>query len=152
MTLLIPTGALEEARQFFEDAGSNGCEGTGFLAGTEKDEQRVTRFFAPAQRASSERGCWVEVTEEGKAQLASSLRREERWIARIHSHPGEAFHSPTDDANPVLTNEGAWSIVVPYFGLGLRRGISACAVHRRTEGRWTRLTTRELEALVSVLR
>lgn len=153
MTLVIPIHVLEDARAFFEEVGSRGCEGTGFLAGTEqRDAQLVGRFFAPAQRASSESGCRVGVTDEGKVQLAAVLGRDERWIARIHSHPGEAFHSATDDANPALTNDGAWSIVVPYFGLGLRRGIDACAVHRRKERRWRRLTANEVSSLVSVIR
>src|SRR6266567_1599435 len=54
----------------------------------------------------------------------------------VHSHPAAAFHSPTDDANPALSHEGAVSVVVPYFGLGLRRGLAACAVYRLSAGRW----------------
>jgi hypothetical protein len=57
----------------------------------------------------------------------------------VHSHPAGAFHSPADDANPVLSHEGAISVVVPYFGLGLRRGVAACAVYRLTAGRWRAL-------------
>jgi proteasome lid subunit RPN8/RPN11 len=152
MTLIIPINALQDAQAFFEEAGSKGLEGTGFLAGTEQGEdQLVGRFFAPEQRASSESGCWVEVTDRGKAQLAAALSRNERWIARIHSHPGEAFHSATDDANPVLTNDGAWSIVVPYFGLGLRRGIEACAVHCHRDGSWHCLTGSAVASLVWVI-
>ncbi len=76
MKLIIPLHSLESARAFFEDAGSRGCEGTGFLAGTEHvAEQRVNRFFAPDQLASSDPGFWVEVTYTGKAQLASNLAR-----------------------------------------------------------------------------
>src|SRR5271165_7512417 len=57
-----------------------------------------------------------------------------RYLARVHNHPVAAFHSRTDDANPALSHEGAISIVVPYFGLGLRRGLAACAVYRLTAG------------------
>lgn len=152
MKLIIRVHALEDARVFFENAGSRGCEGTGFLAGREyEEEQRVERFFAPDQRASRDRGCRVEVTDRGKAQLAAALAQDERWIARIHSHPGEAFHSATDDANPAITNDGAWSIVVPYFGLGLRRGIDTCALHRRHDQGWQRLTANEVASLISVI-
>lgn len=152
MRLIIPPHALESARTFFEDAGSRGCEATGFFAGTEQaTEHRVNRFFAPDQRASSDPGCWVEVTETGKAQLASTLTLEERWLARIHSHPAQAFHSATDDANPALTNDGAWSIVVPFFGLGLRRGIAACAVYRRQHGRWHRIDLDEVARFLVVV-
>lgn len=97
----------------------------------------ITRCVIPDQRASRSRyGVSVEVTEKGKLGLAVALGPNERYLARIHSHPSEAFHSETDDANPGLTAEGAFSIVVPYFGLGLRRGLSACAVYVYREGEW----------------
>ncbi|NIH69207.1 Mov34/MPN/PAD-1 family protein [Modestobacter marinus] len=78
----------------------------------------------------------VEVTRAGQLELARALTAEELFVARIHSHPAEAFHSAADDANPVLTHEGALSIVVPFFGLGLRRGLDACAVLRRDRTGW----------------
>jgi hypothetical protein len=84
-------------------------------------------------------GVSVEVTRQGQIDLALALGADELYVARIHSHPGEAFHSPTDDANPALTHDGALSIVVPYFGLGLRRGLDACAVLRLERGRWRNL-------------
>ena len=145
MRLVVPRGILDDARHFFENAGARGCEGTGMLAGRRgRDHQVVTRFVAPDQQASNTEGCWVAVTDAGKLQLVAALAPDEEWVARIHSHPAAAFHSSTDDRNPVLTAEGSWSIVVPYFGLGLRRGIGACAVYRRENGRWRELTADEV--------
>jgi hypothetical protein len=116
------------------------------LAGVvEGDDARVTRFIAPDQRTGGVAGGWVEVTQNGKMVLALALRAEERYLARIHSHPGAAFHSWTDDRNPGLTAEGSFSLVVPYFGLGLRRGIQACAVYRLRRERWVELSPQELE-------
>jgi hypothetical protein len=83
----------------------------------------------------------VEVTRRGQLQLATALRPDELYVARIHSHPGEAFHSRADDANPALSHVGALSVVVPYFGLGLRRGLAACAVLRFDGARWQPLPT-----------
>jgi hypothetical protein len=114
-------------------------------------EQRATRLVVPDQRAGTRTGCWVEVTERGKRELAATLTLQERYLARIHSHPDEAFHSPTDDANPGLTAEGAWSIVVPCFGLGLRRGLDACAVYQRAGGRWERLLAEDVAERIRVI-
>lgn len=145
MTMIVSARALIDAAEFLEAAGACGREGTGMLAGyLGPDATRVERFFAPDQRAGSYPTCWVEVTRAGKDQLALALGPGERWIARIHSHPGEAFHSPTDDANPGLTAEGALSIVVPYFGLALRHGLQACAIHERRGGRWLKRSVAEL--------
>lgn len=38
--------------------------------------------------------------------------------AQVHTHPGEAFHSRTDDREPIVTEEGALSIVIPNFAEG----------------------------------
>jgi hypothetical protein len=81
----------------------------------------------------------VEVSREGQMDLALALCPDELYVARIHSHPGDAFHSAADDANPVISFEGALSIVVPFFGLGLRRGLDACAVYLFHDGQWVEL-------------
>jgi hypothetical protein len=109
---------------------------------------RIERFLAPDQRAGQYPTSWVEVTRLGKQQLALGLEADERWLARIHSHPGRAFHSPTDDANPGLTAEGAVSIVVPYFGLGLRLGLEACAMFRLRRGRWVPCSPEDLDVQI----
>lgn len=135
-------GALADAEAFFLDRGTYGLEGTGFLAARQVagDWWQAHRFVAPDQVASRVRGgCWVQVTDEGKRQMAATLDTGELLLARIHSHPGEAFHSDTDDANPALTFRGALSIVAPFFGLGLRRGLDACAIYRLTPDGWTEL-------------
>jgi hypothetical protein len=137
MTILVPGNILAEAGQFLEECGSVGHEGTGMLGGVDRSGTiTVTRFLAPDQTAGTFPSCWVEVTRRGQYELAVALASDERWVARIHSHPGEAFHSATDHANPGLTAEGAISIVVPYFGLGLRHGIGACALYQRRKTRW----------------
>lgn len=152
MTLTIPASVLDGARITFEEAGAWGREATGLFSGHCDGVNNVVRALTvPDQIASQAPGCWVEVTDTGKLQLAAALRSDERWIARIHSHPAEAFHSPTDDANQALTAEGSWSIVVPYFGLGLRRGISACAVLQIVGGRWRQLTEIEIRSQIHVV-
>jgi hypothetical protein len=139
LTLRIGPEVLDAVEVFLTDRGADGleaaglvgfraCAGGGWMAET---------FIAPDQVADNTGlGCWVQVTERGKRELAARLPAGCRYLARIHSHPGRAFHSSTDDANPALTHDGAISIVVPYFGLGLRRGLGACAIFRLTAGRW----------------
>jgi len=131
----VAAGALETARVFFEQQGSFGFEGTAMLAGTPL--LGITRCVIPDQRPYRVgRGVAVEVTDKGKLELAAALGLDERWLARIHSHPDEAFHSHVDDTNPALTAAGSLSIVVPFFGLGLRRGLEPCAVHVYSRGDW----------------
>lgn len=134
--LVISAALLDEARAFFEERGSVGCEGTAMIAAR---AGIATRMVFPDQRATPAPHCSVEVTLRGKLALAAALDADERYVSRIHSHPGLAFHSASDDANPALTHDGALSIVAPFFGLGLRHGLDACAVLVMSEGRWTDL-------------
>lgn len=134
--LTIPAAILEDARTFFEDCGARGCEGTALIAAS---GDVATRLVIPNQAATPAPYCSVEVTRAGKLSLAAALGPGDRYAARIHSHPLLAFHSPTDDANPAITQEGAFSIVAPYFGLGLRHGLDPCAVYIRTNNTWTEL-------------
>lgn len=134
--LYLSSVLLEQARHFFEDRGAQGHEGTAMITGPP-----APRLVIPDQTAHRfpGGGVAVEVTPKGQMQLAVALGPDERYAARIHSHPDEAFHSPTDDANPVLTYVGALSVVVPFYGLGLRGGLEACAVFRRTPTGWDEL-------------
>lgn len=132
-TLLLPNDMLAELRVYFEDCGAYGHEGTAMIKSGPNGVSAVVPDQVP-QRVG--RGVSVEVTRKGQMELALALAEDELYVARIHSHPYDAFHSAADDANPVLTHEGALSIVVPYFGLGLRRGLDACAVLRREGDQW----------------
>lgn len=132
----IAASVLREVGAFMEERGSLGFEASAMLAGT--TDGHIARAAIPDQIGHrSPLGVAVEVTDRGKLELAAALALDELWLARIHSHPDLAFHSDTDDRNPGLTAEGALSIVVPFFGLGLRRGLDACAVFVLTGGRWT---------------
>jgi len=135
MTNYIATDVLDAARDFFERRGTEGCEGTALIAGV--PGKPATRLIIPDQIAVPAPYASVTISLEGELQLAAALSDSERYIARIHSHPGPAFHSETDDENPVLTHEGALSIVAPWFGLGLRRGLRVCAVYEHRGGTWT---------------
>ena len=142
-TLQVPTtpivmtkAVLDNARIFFEDCGTRGLEGTAMIkSGATLD------LVVPQQNARRDASGHVnvEVPREGQMDLATALGLDELYVARIHSHPGDAFHSAADDSNPVISFDGGLSIVVPYFGLGLRRGLDACAIYVFGNGGWTEL-------------
>lgn len=136
--MVVPGFVLDEVRGHLEDAGAAGLEATGFVVAGPDGVARHAVF--PDQLAGHLPACWVEVTERGKAELALALADDETYVARVHSHPGPAFHSATDDRNPALRHEGALSIVVPWFGLGLRAGLDRCGVFVRRAGRWLDLS------------
>lgn len=134
--LVLTAKVLEAARTFFEDRGTYGLEGTAMIKGGASLDLVVPRQNAHRDAYGHVN---VEVPREGQMDLALALGTDDLYVARIHSHPGDAFHSAADDANPVISFEGGISVVVPFFGLGLRRGLDACAVFRFYNGSWVEL-------------
>jgi hypothetical protein len=134
--LALTSKVLQDARTFFEDRGTFGLEGTAMI-------KKGTGLELVVPRQNAHRDTYghvkVEVPREGQMDLALALGPDDLYVARIHSHPGDAFHSAADDANPVISFEGGISIVVPFFGLGLRRGLDACAVYLFHDGYWVEL-------------
>ena len=105
--LRVGAAVLRDAEHFLTDRVADGLEGTGLVAfSPDGDGWRGEMFVAPDQRGQrAELGCWVEVTEQGKRELVARLPTGFHYLARVHSHPAQAFHSPADDANPALTHE-----------------------------------------------
>jgi hypothetical protein len=63
--------------------------------------------------------------------------------AQVHTHPGEAFHSATDDNWPIVSQEGFLSIVIPGFATGEVSLKNAWIGRLRGDGIWTRLASPE---------
>jgi hypothetical protein len=76
--------------------------------------------------------------------------RQMTLIAQLHSHPGEAYHSPTDDAFPIATAVGSFSLVVPDFARN-PFSLERCAVYRLAgNGGWIELSGAEARALIVI--
>lgn len=66
-------------------------------------------------------------------QLANS---ESGIRVQVHTHPDEAFHSPVDDAFPIIHTPGFLSLVIPNFGLGSVSFDNAYLAEIGIDGRW----------------
>ncbi|MFQ3458879.1 hypothetical protein PMN64_36970 [Bradyrhizobium sp. UFLA01-814] len=55
---------------------------------------------------------------------------------QVHTHPGEAFHSRTDDEYPIIHTPGFLSLVIPNFGLGPIGFNDAYLTEIQPGGRW----------------
>ncbi len=58
-----------------------------------------------------------EVSEEEEHHINVQLNKLD-WtiIAQVHTHPEDAFHSPTDKEGSALSLPGSLSVVIPNFG------------------------------------
>ena len=150
---LVPQRVLDESRAFFQARGAHQFEGTALWIGKPRGMGvEILRLFVPEQIAvSDEDGASVDLTPHAHYTLTDHLGDDERFYVRIHAHPREAYHSPRDDANAILTHEGALSVVVPYFArdpIDLQR----CAVYRYERRRgWFRLDLEGIQSVFAVV-
>ncbi|MBU6435544.1 MAG: hypothetical protein KJS98_19715, partial [Nitrospirae bacterium] len=87
-----------------------------FWVGSVDDPESVVEWVHPAHHRSPY-GCEIDGEWLNRYWFELADNRH-RLRAQIHTHPGLAFHSPTDDQWPVVSQPGFISIVVPYFGAG----------------------------------
>jgi hypothetical protein len=80
--------------------------------------------------------------EEMRALLRTLRKRDEKLVAQIHSHPGEAFHSLGDSQHATSYHQGFISIVLPNFGRGVQ-SLLDCAVYE-FRGDFDALTPQEI--------
>lgn len=59
---------------------------------------------------------------------------------QVHTHPGEAFHSETDDAYPIIHKPGFLSLVISNFGLGPVGFTDAYLTEIQPDGRWKQVS------------
>jgi hypothetical protein len=62
--------------------------------------------------------------------------RSESVKVQIHTHPGRAGHSSTDDQYALAPVEGFRSLVLPYFALGTVGWRGAHLVRMKADGSW----------------
>ena len=119
-------------------SGRRGLEGMVLWAGRlNGDAVIVEEAIVPMQDARiTDHGLIVTVNGDELHRINVHLFRNGlRLIAQVHSHPGRAYHSDVDDEYAVVTEEGAFSIVVPEFAAG-DFDLQDYAIYRLQPGRW----------------
>jgi len=81
---------------------------------------------------------WFKLAEEQRALLA-----------QIHTHPGAAFHSKTDNDWPIVSQPGFISIVIPRFAQGDVSLEDAWVGRLDERGRWHEVAAEQSIEFVS---
>jgi len=147
----IPGAVLAETEKHLRAAGLGGKECTVYWGGVgEGNLARIKNVYHPFQSATI---VSVDVHPDAVHEMYESLLlRNEILLAQIHTHPGRAFHSGTDDAFPATFLVGFLSIVVPNFcNMGLNE-FSGCGVFiHQGQGLWHRMETIEVRQRLVLL-
>lgn len=147
----IEREVLHTTRDLLAKPGRDEREALVLWAGSRTSEAtfQVTTTLFPPQEAT---GLDFYVHPSAVRAVFDRLEEERLVLAgQVHTHPGEAFHSLTDDAFPLATQVGSLSVVVPDFAANPLDDLSECAVYRLTEEGWRGpLTGDALNGLIDI--
>jgi hypothetical protein len=154
--LRVPRTIVEQSQDMLRAAGKCGLEALVLWAGrwekTARDVFSVEVALMPAQQAvRSEDGVAVILDARSLFEMNVMLNQHGlRLAAQLHTHPGEAYHSETDDRYSVVTARGGFSIVIPDFATAPFL-LNSCAVYRlNLRGQWIELRQPKLSSLICI--
>jgi len=134
----VPRDVVAETEAALREAGREGYERFVLWSGVLDNSGLMVRTAHHPDQRAYRLPDGLCVTIDGEALHALNvwlLNHHELLAVQIHSHPGEAYHSDTDNTYPVVTALGGLSIVAPDFCSDplLGRG---CAVLRLSRVGW----------------
>lgn len=148
-TVTLSNSVLSETSEVLRAYGKRGFEGFVLWFGSiENRNAYVERVYVPTQNSiRGEDGVGYFVSNETLFELNKFLSETGlRMIAQVHSHPGRAYHSSTDDRYAIVTAEGGLSLVVPNFASG-PVDIKRWAIYRLNQGTWKKMRSGDVREL-----
>lgn len=139
--LRLGESLLQRTLAELRSCGQGREECVAYWTGPLSDRDRVDDLLHPVHRAA--RGGY-EVDQQWLAETWNALGRDRRTIrVQVHTHPGPAFHSRTDDRYPVVASAGFLSLVIPRFAREPQTLADAHLAHLEADGSWSTLNPRE---------
>ena len=137
----LPRHMLRETFAHFRSCGRGRRECQVLWAGPWSTPNSITQLYHPKHEAHA--GGFV-LADDWLNEFWLSLAREGLGIrVQVHTHPNEAFHSPTDDAFPIIHTIGFLSLVIPNFGCGPVGFQDAYLTEIQADGRWREVPIEE---------
>ena len=137
----VPAALLRETFTLLRRCGAGRRECQVIWTGPWSSPQQVTQVIHPDHSAHvggfELEDSWLTQFWIRLAQTGYGAR------AQVHTHPGRAFHSVTDDAFPLIHTTGFLSLVIPNFATGPVGLHGAFLTQIREGGDWCQLQPRE---------
>jgi hypothetical protein len=143
----VPRPVLKKTTKYLRCYGKQHCEGLLFWSGVQTDggDIFITTCIYPSIANCSAGHASVDAIS-GAEVVSETRSRGLIVLAQVHSHPGSAFHSSTDNCNPFVFSEGFFSIVVPCFGKGGMEPFWKCRVYRYgRDKKWHELRKEDIQ-------
>jgi hypothetical protein len=134
LAVTIAPSLLEDTYMQLRVCGQRRRECHLFWLASWRDARRITRIVHPKHTASS---VSVEIDSEWLNSFFLELADASECIrVQVHSHPGSAFHSTTDDTWPAVRTRGYLSLVIPNFAAGEPHLGGAYLAEQTSSGGW----------------
>lgn len=138
----LPLKIIQETFHALVKCGQGRCECVIYWTGPVGKSDGIDGWDHPTHRRSP---CGYEIDDHWLTDYWFRLGRKRREIlAQVHTHPGQAFHSTTDDCWPVVSQPGFISIVIPNFALGQMNLEGAWIGRLSSSGQWLSLKLSEV--------
>lgn len=142
----LPAEVLAATRSMLRERGELGVEAVVLWIGRALSDEHA-EIIAPVRPGQvayrGPEGCAVEVPPDALSEIISMLPEGAFVLARVHTHPGRAYHSPVDDTNMLIAHNGAISIVVPDFARD-PMDLARCSVNELRRDGWRELSAAEV--------
>jgi hypothetical protein len=152
--ITVPRRCIETIHRHLRTVGAQGYEGLGLLVGRQVDQRfDVTEAVIPAQRhIRTADGVCVSLDAEELHRLNVWLwQNKVKLLAQIHSHPGRAYHSDTDDAYAIATSIGCLSLVIPNFAIAPFELGTTASYRLDDEGKWREIRRTDISRLITIV-
>lgn len=137
----LPRRMIEETFATFRSCGAGERECQLYWASSWDDPLFLTDVVHPRHKSS-----FHGVTLESAWISKFWLELADRGLGvrvQVHTHPGEAFHSDTDDAFPLIHEAGFLSLVIPDFAAGPIGFKRAYLTEIQPDGTWKQVPINE---------
>lgn len=116
MRFQLPIALLEETFEHLRSCGAGRRECQALWVSPWADPERLSAVVHPRHVASA---VGFQVDDAWLNAFWGRLADEGLGVrVQVHTHPGVAFHSATDDAFPLIHTPGFLSLVIPRFAQG----------------------------------
>ena len=147
---LVPRSILVESAALLRSLSGGTRESVVLWAGTVQGRAAIVRrLVVPRQNANAKH---FDVPLGERLRIAQQFANSgEKLLVQLHTHPGQAFHSPADDRLALPRHTGALSIVVPGFAATWHGDLQAVSVNRHLgKGVWRELRPKTVSTLFEV--
>lgn len=150
--IILPNHVLRETIRYLKEFGATNSEGYCCWAGIIDDDKIIVKsLITPASIETS--FAYARINSKSATLMAQKiLEKKEILLAQIHTHPYEAFHSRTDDLNPISHRKGFISMVVPNFGKDSYEDLLSFAIFEYLgKGKWTEIDNTEKDLRFAII-